>query len=52
MRLRPSGRQGPLATQYRRLRAYQAQEAEIWEHMALTRARPVAGAETSPPRPC
>jgi [glutamine synthetase] adenylyltransferase / [glutamine synthetase]-adenylyl-L-tyrosine phosphorylase len=46
MRLRPSGRQGPLATQYASFRAYQADEAEIWEHMALTRARPVAGAES------
>ena len=43
MRLRPSGRQGPLATQISSFRAYQADEAEIWEHMALTRARPVAG---------
>ncbi|WP_294538690.1 bifunctional [glutamine synthetase] adenylyltransferase/[glutamine synthetase]-adenylyl-L-tyrosine phosphorylase [uncultured Rhodoblastus sp.] len=43
MRLRPSGRQGPLATQIGSFRAYQAGEAEIWEHMALTRARPVAG---------
>ena len=46
MRLRPSGRQGPLATQYASFRAYQADDAEIWEHMALTRARPVAGAES------
>ncbi len=43
MRLRPSGRQGPLATQLGSFRAYQAGEAETWEHMALTRARPVAG---------
>lgn len=43
MRLRPSGKQGPLATQIASFRAYQADEAEIWEHMALTRARPVAG---------
>ncbi len=43
MRLRPSGRQGPLATQFASFRAYQANEAEVWEHMALTRARPVAG---------
>ena len=43
MRLRPSGKQGPLATQLASFRAYQAGEAEIWEHMALTRARPVAG---------
>jgi glutamate-ammonia-ligase adenylyltransferase len=43
MRLRPSGNKGPLATQLASFRAYQASEAEFWEHMALTRARPVAG---------
>jgi glutamate-ammonia-ligase adenylyltransferase len=43
MRLRPSGRQGPLATKVASFRAYQAEQAEVWEHMALTRARPVAG---------
>lgn len=43
MRLRPSGRQGPLATQLRAFVQYQADEAQTWEHMALTRARVVAG---------
>ena len=43
MRLRPSGRQGPLATQLSSFRLYQQDEAETWEHMALTRARVVAG---------
>ena len=43
MRLRPSGGQGPAATQLRSFVAYQLQEAETWEHMALTRARVVAG---------
>jgi glutamate-ammonia-ligase adenylyltransferase len=43
MRLRPSGNKGPLATQIASFRSYQASEAEIWEHMALTRARPIAG---------
>jgi [glutamine synthetase] adenylyltransferase / [glutamine synthetase]-adenylyl-L-tyrosine phosphorylase len=43
MRLRPSGRQGPIATQYSGFAAYQANEAETWEHMALTRARVIAG---------
>ena len=43
MRLRPSGRQGPLATQFRSFIAYQASEAQTWEHMALTRARVLAG---------
>jgi glutamate-ammonia-ligase adenylyltransferase len=43
LRLRPSGRKGPLATQFSAFRLYQAGEAETWEHMALTRARVVAG---------
>ncbi|WP_316013192.1 glutamine-synthetase adenylyltransferase [Roseobacter sp. HKCCA0434] len=43
MRLRPSGRQGPVATALSAFRTYQAEEAWTWEHLALTRARPVAG---------
>ena len=43
LRLRPSGGKGPLATQARGFLAYQRREAETWEHMALTRARPVGG---------
>ena len=43
MRLRPSGRQGPVATPLSGFRDYHANEAWVWEHMALTRARPVAG---------
>src|SRR6202043_1031979 len=43
MRLRPSGRQGPLATQFTSFVDYQTKEAETWEHMALTRARAIAG---------
>jgi len=43
LRLRPSGRKGPLATQFSAFKLYQAREAETWEHMALTRARVVAG---------
>ena len=43
MRLRPSGGKGPLATQWQSFSDYQQSEAETWEHMALTRARPVAG---------
>jgi glutamate-ammonia-ligase adenylyltransferase len=43
MRLRPSGRQGPLATALAAFSAYQAKEAWTWEHLALTRARVVAG---------
>jgi len=45
MRLRPSGRAGPLATQLEGFAAYQETEAWTWEHMALTRARVV----TAPP---
>jgi glutamate-ammonia-ligase adenylyltransferase len=43
MRLRPSGNQGPVAARFSTFRAYYGQEAEIWEFLALTRARPVAG---------
>lgn len=43
MRLRPSGRQGPVATSLESFSAYQRDEAWTWEHLALTRARPVAG---------
>ncbi|GLK81419.1 bifunctional [glutamine synthetase] adenylyltransferase/[glutamine synthetase]-adenylyl-L-tyrosine phosphorylase [Methylopila turkensis] len=43
VRLRPSGRAGPLATRLKAFELYQADEAETWEHMALTRARVVAG---------
>jgi glutamate-ammonia-ligase adenylyltransferase len=43
MRLRPSGRQGPVATSIQSFRSYQLEEAWTWEHLALTRARAVAG---------
>ncbi|GHE00476.1 glutamate-ammonia ligase adenylyltransferase [Defluviimonas sp. 20V17] len=43
MRLRPSGRQGPVATSWAAFRDYQQTEAWTWEHLALTRARPIAG---------
>jgi len=42
MRLRPSGRSGPLATQIGGFASYQENEAWTWEHMALTRARVVS----------
>ncbi len=42
MRLRPSGRSGPLATQIGGFASYQETEAWTWEHMALTRARVVS----------
>ena len=43
MRLRPSGGQGPVATALGAFARYQRDEAWTWEHMALTRARAVAG---------
>jgi glutamate-ammonia-ligase adenylyltransferase len=43
MRLRPSGQKGPVATRFSSFASYQAEEAWVWEHMALTRARVIAG---------
>ncbi|SFD05869.1 glutamate-ammonia-ligase adenylyltransferase [Salipiger profundus] len=43
MRLRPSGNQGPVATSLSAFRNYQREEAWVWEQLALTRARVVAG---------
>ncbi len=43
MRLRPSGRAGPIATRLEAFDRYHKDEAWTWEHMALTRARVVAG---------
>jgi glutamate-ammonia-ligase adenylyltransferase len=43
MRLRPSGEAGPIASQFTGFARYQRESAWTWEHMALTRARPVAG---------
>ena len=45
MRLRPSGRAGPVATSLTAFDRYQHSEAWTWELMALTRLRPVAGDE-------
>jgi glutamate-ammonia-ligase adenylyltransferase len=42
-RLRPSGNKGPIAVSLRAFADYQANEAWTWEHMALTRARVIAG---------
>ena len=42
MRLRPSGRAGPVATSLDAFASYQKSEAWTWEHMALTRARVVS----------
>jgi [glutamine synthetase] adenylyltransferase / [glutamine synthetase]-adenylyl-L-tyrosine phosphorylase len=43
LRLRPQGGKGPVASQFDGFLAYQESEAELWEHMALTRARVIAG---------
>ncbi|WEX11935.1 bifunctional [glutamine synthetase] adenylyltransferase/[glutamine synthetase]-adenylyl-L-tyrosine phosphorylase [Chelativorans sp. AA-79] len=43
LRLRPSGNKGPVATHIEAFRKYQRTDAWTWEHMALTRARAVAG---------
>jgi [glutamine synthetase] adenylyltransferase / [glutamine synthetase]-adenylyl-L-tyrosine phosphorylase len=42
MRLRPSGRAGPVASHVSSFAEYQDREAWTWEHMALTRARVIS----------
>ena len=42
-RLRPQGRQGPLAVSVDAFARYQQDDAWTWEHMALARARPIFG---------
>jgi glutamate-ammonia-ligase adenylyltransferase len=42
MRLRPSGRAGPVASHVKSFAEYQEREAWTWEHMALTRARVIS----------
>ncbi|HYE28169.1 MAG TPA: bifunctional [glutamine synthetase] adenylyltransferase/[glutamine synthetase]-adenylyl-L-tyrosine phosphorylase [Allosphingosinicella sp.] len=42
-RLRPSGTDGMLAVSLESFERYQSEQAWTWEHMALTRARPVFG---------
>jgi glutamate-ammonia-ligase adenylyltransferase len=44
-RLRPSGAKGLLAVTIESFADYQRESAWTWEHMALTRARPVFGSE-------
>lgn len=46
MRLRPSGKKGPVAVQLSSFIQYQREEAETWEKMAITRARPICGDPT------
>jgi glutamate-ammonia-ligase adenylyltransferase len=42
MRLRPSGRAGPVASHVDAFAEYQDREAWTWEHLALTRARVIS----------
>jgi glutamate-ammonia-ligase adenylyltransferase len=42
-RLRPQGTQGPLAVSLDSFARYQRDDAWTWEHMALTRSRPLVG---------
>ncbi|MDB5715052.1 MAG: bifunctional [glutamine synthetase] adenylyltransferase/[glutamine synthetase]-adenylyl-L-tyrosine [Sphingomonadales bacterium] len=46
-RLRPSGKQGPLVVSLDSFARYQTESAWTWEHMALTRARPVYGSDAA-----
>src|SRR5205814_3268350 len=50
MRLRPSGESGPIASSLAAFAQYQRDSAWTWEHMALTRARPIAGDADLQPR--
>ncbi|GAA5103642.1 bifunctional [glutamine synthetase] adenylyltransferase/[glutamine synthetase]-adenylyl-L-tyrosine phosphorylase [Bartonella jaculi] len=43
LRLRPLGNKGPVAVSFQFFRKYYRGQAWIWEHLALTRARGVAG---------
>ncbi|MBO34118.1 MAG: bifunctional [glutamate--ammonia ligase]-adenylyl-L-tyrosine phosphorylase/[glutamate--ammonia-ligase] adenylyltransferase [Rhodospirillaceae bacterium] len=43
MRLRPSGKAGPIASSFEAFVQYHRDAAWTWEHMALTRARVIAG---------
>ncbi len=43
-RLRPSGHQGMLVTTFEGFERYQLEQAAPWEHLALMRARAIAGA--------
>ncbi|MFQ5416650.1 MAG: hypothetical protein ACE5FL_06305 [Myxococcota bacterium] len=42
-RLRPSGQQGMLVTSFDGFERYQRDNAQTWEHLALVRARAIAG---------
>ena len=46
-RLRPSGQQGMLVASFAGYERYQIGEAATWEHLAMLRARPIAGATSA-----
>jgi glutamate-ammonia-ligase adenylyltransferase len=46
MRLRPSGHSGPMVVATKTFDNYQNNEAWVWEHMALTKARTIYGEKT------
>ncbi|MBT8144584.1 MAG: bifunctional [glutamate--ammonia ligase]-adenylyl-L-tyrosine phosphorylase/[glutamate--ammonia-ligase] adenylyltransferase, partial [Gammaproteobacteria bacterium] len=46
MRLRPSGKAGPMVSSLAAFERYQLHSAWTWEHQALLRTRAVAGSET------
>ncbi len=46
-RLRPQGKQGPLAVSFEAFAKYQREDAWTWEHMALARARPLYGSDAA-----
>ncbi len=46
-RLRPQGNQGPIAVSVESFARYQREDAWTWEHMALTRARVLAGSDAA-----
>lgn len=46
-RLRPFGTQGLLAASVDSFSRYQRENAWVWEHLALTRARPIFGSDTA-----
>jgi len=45
IRLRPAGRDGTMVSTLAGFAKYQSDDAWVWEHQALLRARPVAGSE-------
>jgi [glutamine synthetase] adenylyltransferase / [glutamine synthetase]-adenylyl-L-tyrosine phosphorylase len=47
VRLRPQGNQGPLVASVDAFDRYSRESAWTWEHMALTRARPLFGSTTA-----